>query len=110
MVQGVIVIVRNSHVGSLAIRQVYRRLRLICHASQHACHRIDGCEHDDVQLSEAIKALSRDLNRQDDFENKKARYELFQTGQQDVVFKLREVMRTGSRSISYARCVPMPTG
>jgi hypothetical protein len=42
-----------------------------------------------VQLSEAIKALSRELKRQDDFENEKARYELFQTDQHDMVFKLR---------------------
>jgi len=43
-----------------------------------------------VQLSEAIKALSRELKQQDDFENEKARYELFQTGQNDIVFKLKQ--------------------
>ncbi|MBA1140242.1 hypothetical protein [Mesorhizobium neociceri] len=48
-----------------------------------------------VDLSDAIKALSRELKRQDDFENEKARYELFQTGQQDVVFKLREDQANG---------------
>ncbi|TPI79517.1 hypothetical protein [Mesorhizobium sp. B2-8-9] len=42
-----------------------------------------------VQLSEAIKALSRELKKQDDFENEKARYELFQTDQHDIVFRLR---------------------
>ena len=42
-----------------------------------------------VQLSEAIKALSRELKQQDDFENEKARYELFQTGRDDMVFRLR---------------------
>ncbi|MBZ9732230.1 hypothetical protein LB534_00070 [Mesorhizobium sp. CA18] len=41
-----------------------------------------------VQLSEAIKGLIRELKRQDDFENEKARYELFQTGERDMVFKL----------------------
>src|SRR5690606_6619466 len=43
-----------------------------------------------VQLSEALKALSRELKRQDDFESEKARYEFFQTEQNDVVFRLRE--------------------
>lgn len=48
-----------------------------------------------VQLSEAIKALSRELKRQDDFENEKARYELFQTDQRDVVFKLKTDQANG---------------
>lgn len=48
-----------------------------------------------VQLSEALKALSRELKRQDDFENDKARYELFQTGQNDIVFKLKEDQANG---------------
>ncbi|TGP14619.1 MAG: hypothetical protein E5V91_19950 [Mesorhizobium sp.] len=42
-----------------------------------------------VQLSEAIKTLIRELKSQDDFENEKSRYELFQTGQQDIVFRLK---------------------
>lgn len=48
-----------------------------------------------VQLSEAIKALSRELKQQDDFEKEKARYELFQTGQNDMVFKLKEGQSNG---------------
>lgn len=48
-----------------------------------------------VQLSEALKALSRELKRQDEFEQEKARYELFETGQRDLVFKLREDMANG---------------
>ncbi|MEI9406886.1 hypothetical protein [Mesorhizobium argentiipisi] len=51
-----------------------------------------------VQLSEAIKALSRELKRQDDFENEKARYELFQTAQHDVVFKLKDDRANGQPS------------
>src|SRR5262245_36219628 len=41
-----------------------------------------------MQLSEVIKALSRELKLQDDFEHEKARYELFMTGQNDVVLRL----------------------
>ncbi|WP_011581225.1 MULTISPECIES: hypothetical protein [Chelativorans] len=48
-----------------------------------------------VQLSEALKVLSRELKRQDEFENEKARYELFQTSQQDVVFRLKGDMANG---------------
>ncbi len=48
-----------------------------------------------VQLSEAIKSISQELRRQDDFENEKARYELFQTGQNDIVFKLKEDRANG---------------
>ncbi|MEO9340470.1 hypothetical protein ABFT80_23955 [Mesorhizobium sp. SB112] len=43
-----------------------------------------------MQLSNGIKELSGALRRQDDFESEKARYELFQTSQQDMVFKLKE--------------------
>lgn len=42
-----------------------------------------------VQLSEALKVLSRELKQQDEFEKEKSRYELFRTGQNDMVFKLR---------------------
>ncbi len=42
-----------------------------------------------MQLSEALKTLSRELQRQDEFEREKARYELFQTGENDIVYKLR---------------------
>lgn len=48
-----------------------------------------------VQLSEALKALSREWKRQDDYEREKARYELFETGQHDVVFRLREDQANG---------------
>jgi hypothetical protein len=48
-----------------------------------------------VDLSEAIKGLSREMKRQDDFENEKARYELFQTAQNDFVFKLKEDQANG---------------
>ncbi|WP_024587627.1 hypothetical protein [Aliihoeflea sp. 2WW] len=48
-----------------------------------------------VQLSEAIKALSRELKRQDEFDNERARYELFQTGQNDIVFKLKDDQANG---------------
>lgn len=45
-----------------------------------------------VQLSDALKTLSRELQRQDEFEQEKARYELFQTGERDFVFKLKAEM------------------
>ena len=43
-----------------------------------------------VQLSEALKVLGRELKRNDEFENQKSRYELFETGEHDVVFKLKD--------------------
>ena len=43
-----------------------------------------------VQLSEALKALSQELQRQNDFEKEKARYELIETAQGDIVYRLRE--------------------
>jgi len=43
-----------------------------------------------VQLSDAIRDLSSELRKQDAFEVQKQRYELFETGQRDIVFKLRE--------------------
>ena len=48
-----------------------------------------------MQLSEALKTLSRELQRQDDFAREKARYELFQTGQRDMVFKLKATEANG---------------
>lgn len=48
-----------------------------------------------VQLSQALKTLSHELLSQDDFEREKARYELFQTRENDIVFKLREDMANG---------------
>lgn len=48
-----------------------------------------------VQLSESLRTLSQQLQRQDEFENEKARYELFQTGQNDLVFKLKEEKANG---------------
>ena len=48
-----------------------------------------------VQLSDALKTLSRELLRQDEFEREKDRYELFQTGERDIVFKLKPDMANG---------------
>ncbi|GAB1581733.1 hypothetical protein [Phyllobacterium phragmitis] len=48
-----------------------------------------------VQLSDALRALSQELRRQDEFEREKARYELFKTEQNDLVFKLREDLANG---------------
>lgn len=48
-----------------------------------------------VQLSQALKTLSHELLSQDDFEREKARYELFQTPENDIIFKLREDMANG---------------
>lgn len=48
-----------------------------------------------VQLSDAVKALSQELKRQNEFENDKARYELFETSQGAYVFKLKEDMANG---------------
>ena len=42
-----------------------------------------------LQLSEALKQLSMEVLRQSDFESEKARYELFHTAKEDVVFRLR---------------------
>ena len=43
-----------------------------------------------VEVSTALKTLSQELFRQDEFEKEKARYELFQTQRSDMVFKLRD--------------------
>lgn len=48
-----------------------------------------------VQISGSIKELRQDLQRQDEFEKEKARYELFQTDQNDLVYKLREDAANG---------------
>jgi cell division protein FtsB len=48
-----------------------------------------------MQLSEALKTLSRELQREDEFEKEKARYELFATSKGDMVYKLREDMAEG---------------
>ncbi|NDW43657.1 hypothetical protein [Ruegeria sp. PrR005] len=48
-----------------------------------------------VQLSDALRALSQELQRQDDFEKEKARYELIETSQKDIVFRLREDAANG---------------
>lgn len=48
-----------------------------------------------VQLSEALRTLSHELQRQDEFEKEKARYELYQTRGGDLVFRLREDMQNG---------------
>lgn len=48
-----------------------------------------------VQLSEALRSLSQELQRQDDFEREKSRYELFQTECGDTIFKLREDAENG---------------
>lgn len=51
-----------------------------------------------VQLSEALKNLSQELLRQDSFEKEKARYEMFKTGQRDIVYKLKESAADGQPS------------
>lgn len=48
-----------------------------------------------VQLSQALKTLSGELLRQDQFERERARYDLFQTPQRDIVFKLKDDMTNG---------------
>lgn len=48
-----------------------------------------------VDLSEAIKKISRELKNQDDFENEKSRYELFQTSQNDIVYRFRQDHTSG---------------
>lgn len=48
-----------------------------------------------VQLSQALKTLSQELMRQDEFEREKARYALFETGQGDIVYTLKEDMADG---------------
>ncbi|MFG6572543.1 hypothetical protein ACGYLO_13140 [Sulfitobacter sp. 1A13353] len=43
-----------------------------------------------VQLSEAVKGLSRELQRQDEFEKLKANYVLFETPEKDIVYRLKD--------------------
>jgi hypothetical protein len=48
-----------------------------------------------VQISAALKELNQELQRQDDFEQEKARYELFETAKGDIVYRLRHDMTDG---------------
>ncbi|MGO7185939.1 hypothetical protein ACCT14_32040 [Rhizobium brockwellii] len=48
-----------------------------------------------VQLSEALKELSQELRREDQFEKDKGRYELVETSQGAMVYKLRKDMAEG---------------
>lgn len=48
-----------------------------------------------VQLSEALRTLSQELQRQDEFGQEKARYELFKTEQNDFVYRLKEEASNG---------------
>ncbi|MEQ8899285.1 MAG: hypothetical protein RID23_19560 [Roseovarius sp.] len=48
-----------------------------------------------VQLSEALRALSRELQKENEFEKVKARYELFETEAGDLVFRLKNDMANG---------------
>ncbi|WP_051776455.1 hypothetical protein [Pseudorhizobium pelagicum] len=50
-----------------------------------------------VQLSEGLRALSQELRRLDEFETEKARYEIFHTRQNDVVFRLKAEVANGER-------------
>lgn len=51
-----------------------------------------------VQLSEALKTISRELARQQEFEKEKDRYELFETGQGDLLLKLKTSVANGQPS------------
>lgn len=48
-----------------------------------------------MQLSEALKTLSRELQRQDEFERDKSRYEMFATTTGDIVFALKAELANG---------------
>lgn len=48
-----------------------------------------------VQLSEALKQLSNELRKEDQFEKEKGRYELFTTSHGNLVYKLRAVAADG---------------
>lgn len=48
-----------------------------------------------MQLSEALKTLSRELQRQDEFEREKSRYEMFSTATGDIVFTLKAESANG---------------
>lgn len=45
-----------------------------------------------VQLSETLKVISRELKQQDEFEKELTRYALYETPQGDIVYKVREEM------------------
>lgn len=48
-----------------------------------------------VQLSEALRTLNQELQRQDEFEIEKARYEMFQTPKGDIAFRLKNDSANG---------------
>jgi hypothetical protein len=48
-----------------------------------------------VQLSDTLRILSRELKEQDEFETEKSRYELYQSREGALVFKLKEDMADG---------------
>lgn len=48
-----------------------------------------------VQLSESLRQISQELRRQDEFEREKVRYEMFETVEQDIVFRLSEDAANG---------------
>jgi hypothetical protein len=48
-----------------------------------------------VQLSDTLKSLSQQLRRDDQFEKEKARYELFQTNEADIVYRLKSDAANG---------------
>jgi hypothetical protein len=48
-----------------------------------------------VQISEALRNLSQEIQKHDEFEKEKARYELFQTNESDMVFRLKEDAANG---------------
>jgi len=45
-----------------------------------------------VELSSALKSLSQELKRQDEFDRERERYELFETPKGDIVYRLKEDM------------------
>lgn len=48
-----------------------------------------------VKISEALRNLSQELQKQDEFEKEKARYELFETMESDMVFRLKKDSANG---------------
>ena len=48
-----------------------------------------------VQISVALRTLSQELQQQNEFANEKARYELFRTGQNDMVYRLKSDLSQG---------------
>jgi hypothetical protein len=48
-----------------------------------------------VQISEALRLLSQQLQRQNEFEQEKARYQMYETSQGDIIFQLRDDMSEG---------------